>query len=185
MVTDYQYLAKFCQSFCEILEKFAEYIVVSGFFIIASGRSRATEDIDIIMKPIDLDTYLKLHEKLKKEQFHCLQSSDPNQIYNLYLKEKIPVRYIKEDRLIPNIELKFAKDELDQYQLQTRKKFEFTEIDVFFSSIEANIAFKEELLKTPKDLDDAKHLRIVYSEVINEQEIGKLKSMIKKYRLGK
>lgn len=67
--------------------------------------------------------------------------------------------------------------------MRTRKKITFTGIDVYFSSIEANIAFKEELLKSPKDLDDAKHLRIVYSEKINESEIDKIKKLIKKYRL--
>ncbi len=184
MVTDYKYLAKFCQNFCEILERFTKYIVVSGFFVISSGRSRATEDIDIIIEPINLATYLELHEELKQKDFFCLQSSDPHTIYNMYLRDKIPVRFIKNDNLIPNIELKFAKDELDEYQLQTKKKIEFTEMDVYFSSIEANIAFKEELLKTPKDFDDAKHLRIVYSEVLDEHEIEKIKKMIKKFRLG-
>ena len=33
-----------------------------------------------------------------------------------------------------------------------------------------HIAFKEELLKSPKDLEDSRHLRIVYSEKINEEE---------------
>ncbi len=183
-MTDYKYLAKFCQSFCEILERFTNYIVVSGFFVISSGRSRATEDIDIIIEPVDEDTYLNLHEELKKGHYYCLQSSDPNTIFNLYLKDKIPVRFIKNDDLIPNIELKFAKDELDKYQLQTKKKIKFTELEIFFSSVEANIAFKEELLKTPKDLDDAKHLRIVYSEIIDLHEVNKIKEMIKKYRLG-
>ena len=183
MVIDCNYLANFCQNFCKILERYTSYVVVSGFFVISSGRSRGTEDIDIIIEPIEIDIYLKLHEELKKNQFQCLQSSDPIDIYNKYLKEKIPVRFIQNDNLIPNIELKFAKDELDEYQLKTRKIIDLTEINVFFSSIEANIAFKEELLKTPKDLDDARHLRIVYSGEINEQEIEKLKKMIKKYRL--
>lgn len=183
MVTDSKYLAEFCQSFCEVLERFTKYIVVSEFFIISSGRSRATEDIDIIIEPINLETYLKLHGELKNNQFHCLQSSDPHEIYNLYLKEKIPVRFIKNDNLIPNVELKFTKDELDEYQLKMRKKIKYTEIDIFFSSVEANIAFKEELLKTTKDLDDARHLRIVYSEELDELEIEKLKRMIRKYRL--
>ncbi|MHA1649102.1 MAG: hypothetical protein ACTSYB_02820 [Candidatus Helarchaeota archaeon] len=183
MTDDYNLLAKFCRDFCKILDKFTKYIVVSGFFVVSSGRSRSTEDIDIIIEPIDLNTFLELHKELEKSQFQSIQSSDPVEIYNLYLKERLPVRYIQGTNLIPNIELKFAKDKLDEYQLRTRKKITFTGIDVYFSSIEANIAFKEELLKSPKDLDDAKHLRIVYSEKINESEIDKIKKLIKKYRL--
>ncbi|MHA1264453.1 MAG: hypothetical protein ACTSRS_04380 [Candidatus Helarchaeota archaeon] len=175
-------LIDFCQNFCNILEKFAKYIVVSGFFVIVSGRSRSTEDIDIIMEPIDLEAYLNLHTELENHQFFCLQSSNPYQIYNLYLKEGLPIRFIQDRNIIPNIELKFAKDYLDEFQLRTRKRIAFTGTDIFFSSIEANIAFKEELLRAPKDIKDARHLRIVYDEEIDEDEINKIKKLIKKYR---
>ena len=50
-------------------------------------------------------------------------------------------------------------------------------------NVDVNIAFKEELLKSPKDLEDAKHLRIVYSEKVNEEEINNVKELIKKLRL--
>ncbi len=41
----------------------------------------------------------------------------------------------------------------------------------FFSTIETNIAFKEELLKSLKDLEDARHLRIIYSEKLDKNKI--------------
>ena len=68
-----------------------------------------------------------------------------------------------------------AKDELDESQLQNRVKLKLTGLNVWFGSIEYNIAFKEELLKSDKDMEDAKHLRIVYSKIINEDEINKIK----------
>ena len=45
-----------------------------------------------------------------------------------------------------------------------------------------NIAFKEEYLRSDKDLEDARHLRIVYKGKINENEINEIKKMIKKVR---
>ncbi|MDD5616819.1 MAG: hypothetical protein PHH85_11540 [Candidatus Methanoperedens sp.] len=51
-------------------------------------------------------------------------------------------------------------------------------------SIEMNIAFKEELLKSEKDIDDAKHLRIIYSDVLDENEINKIKKEIRRVRLS-
>ena len=78
------------------------------------------------------------------------------------------------------MEIKLAKDELDNYQLATRTKLKLTGLDVWFSTIEMNIAFKEEYLKSPKDLEDARHLRIVYE--VNEDEINKIKKLIKKLR---
>ncbi len=177
-------LSDLCLRFCRIIEKYAKYIVVSGFFVISSGRSRATEDIDIIVEFLDFDSFKKMHQNLVENDFACLQSSDPTEIYDSYLKESLPIRYIYSNLIIPNIEMKFAKDELDRYQIAIRKKIKFTEIDVYFGSVEANIAFKEELLKSPKDLADAKFLRIVYQKDINEKEIILFKNMIKKYRLG-
>ncbi len=183
MTRDYEYLSVFCKDFCDIIHKYTKYIVVSGFFVISSGRSRATEDIDIIIEPVTLETFIPLHEELAKKGYQCFQSPNPKKIYNDYLKENIAVRYIKNEELIPSIEFKFARDELDEYQIKNRKKFDLTDVDVYFSNVEANIAFKEELLKSPKDLADARHLRIVYSEIIDEKEIDHIKEMIKKYRL--
>ena len=47
-----------------------------------------------------------------------------------------------------------------------------------------NIAFKEELLKSEKDIDDANHLRIIYSDVLDENEITKIKAKIRRLRLS-
>lgn len=41
----------------------------------------------------------------------------------------------------------------------------------------------ESNLKSKKDLEDARHLRIVYEELINENEIHNIKKMIKELRL--
>ncbi len=47
-VSDRNILDKFTEEFCSIIEKHCQYIVVSGFVAIASGRTRGTEDIDMI-----------------------------------------------------------------------------------------------------------------------------------------
>ena len=46
-----------------------------------------------------------------------------------------------------------------------------------------NIAFKEELLKSDKDIKDAEHLRKIYPELVNENEIEEIKKRIKRLRL--
>ena len=81
------------------------------------------------------------------------------------------------------MELKFAVDQLDEYQLKTKTKIPQTGLDLFFSSINMNIAFKEEYLKSQKDLEDAKHLRNVYSDSVDEEEIKKIKKKIKEIKL--
>ncbi len=183
MEKDKSVLDHFVQDFVRVLEKHAKYIIVSGFVVIALGRSRGTEDIDIIMDKIPLSVFVALHNELVTVGFECLQSDNPNKIYTEYLNHNIAIRYARRGTFVPNMELKFIKDELDRYQITTRKKLPETGLDVYFSSVEMNIAFKEELLKSQKDIEDAKHLRIVYSDKLNEEEISKVKEKIRRLRL--
>lgn len=94
-----------------------------------------------------------------------------------------PAFDVRKGHFIPEMELKLAKDELDDYQIRTRKKLPLTGLDLYFSSIEI-IAFKEEFLRSEKDMDDAKHLRIIYSDVLDENEIKKIKGEIHRLRLS-
>ncbi|MBS3152231.1 hypothetical protein J4230_02365 [Candidatus Woesearchaeota archaeon] len=175
-------LDEFAINFCKIIEKYTEYIIVSGFLVISSGRVRSTEDIDMIIKPIQKEKFKLLHNELIKKNFICMQSDDPENIY-LYLKDNLSVRYTYKDQPLPEMEVKFAVDDLDLYQLSTKTKLQLTGLDLYFGSVNMNIAFKEEYLKSPKDLEDAKHLRKVYHDTINEAEINKIKQKIRQLRL--
>ncbi|MBI2582137.1 hypothetical protein HYV87_03365 [Candidatus Woesearchaeota archaeon] len=181
-VKDRNILDRFCEEFCAIVEKHCKYIVVSGFLAIASGRTRGTEDIDMIIERLDFDRFKLLFQDLIKKGFVCMQSSSAEEVYD-YLKDNTSVRFTWKDKELPEMEVKFAKDVLDEYQLKNRVKLELTGLDVWFSNVNINIAFKEELLKSPKDLEDARHLRIVYAEQVNEEEIQSIKLLIKRFRL--
>ncbi|CAG0983686.1 hypothetical protein METP3_02231 [Methanosarcinales archaeon] len=176
-------LDKFAEDFVNVVEKHAKYIIVSGFVAIAHGRSRGTEDVDIIIEKVEKDAFIKMHNDLVQAGFECIQSESPEIIYDDYLKDKTSVRYVRKGHFIPEMELKMAKDELDYYQIKTRRKLPLTGLDLYFSSIEMNIAFKEELLKSEKDIDDANHLRIIYSDILDENEIKKIKADIRRLRL--
>ena len=112
-----------------------------------------------------------------------MQSDDPEEIYDLYLKDNISIRYTSKNRLVPQMEIKFTKDALDEYQLERRIKLPLTGLDVWFSSINMNIVFKEEYLKSDKDMEDARHLRIIYEDKVDEKKIEKIKKMINELRL--
>ena len=175
-------LDKFCEDFCAIVEKHCKYIIVSGFIAIASGRTRGTEDIDMITEKLSLDQFKSLFEDLGKHNFVCMQSREAETAYE-YLEDNSSIRFTRKDKPLPEMEIKFSKDLIDEHQLNNRIKLNLTGLNVWFSSINVNIAFKEELLKSPKDLEDARHLRIVYSEMIEEEEITSMKELIRKWRL--
>ena len=180
---DRNILDNVCVEFCKTIDKYCRYIVVSGFVAISSGRTRGTEDIDVIVERIGKDKFGFLHRDLMKRKFNCMQGDDSNALYDDYLKENLSIRYTYGNLPLPEVELKLAKDGLDKYQLKNRIKLKMTGLDVWFSTVDANIAFKEELLKSDKDMEDAKHLRIVYANEIDENEINRIKEMVKRFRL--
>ncbi|MBI2045399.1 hypothetical protein HYT23_05045 [Candidatus Pacearchaeota archaeon] len=184
-IDDKTILDKFVEDFCRIVEKHVKYIVCSGFVAIAHGRTRGTEDIDMIIEKIPKRIFIELHNDLRKSGFVCIQSDHAEEIYGNYLVNGNSVRYVYEEEgfFPPEMEIKFAKDELDEAQLNERIKLPLTGLDIYFSSIEGNIAFKEELLRSDKDIEDAKHLRIIYEGKINEAKIDMIKHKIDKLRL--
>jgi len=183
-ISDKTILDEFAEKFCRIVDKHVRYIVCSGFVAIAHGRARGTEDIDMIIERIPLERFINLHNEIINKGFVCVQSDKVMDIYN-YLNGKDSVRYVRDEEGLfpPEMEIKFAKDELDEEQLRERVKLPLTGLDIYFSSIETNIAFKEELLKTDKDLEDARHLRIVYGGKFDENRINEIKKKIMELRM--
>jgi predicted nucleotidyltransferase len=178
-------LDEFAESFCKIVDKHCKYIVCSGFVAISHGRSRGTEDIDMIIEKLSWEDFNKLHEDLIKNNFICMQSENSKRIYEDYLSNGDSVRYTLKEHMLPEMEIKFAKDEIDNFQLNSRIKIPFTGLDVYFPRIEEAIAFKEEYLKSDKDIEDAKYLRIIYEDKIDENYIKEFKNKINKIKMHK
>lgn len=181
-IGDKNILRRFCNEFCAVVERHARYVIVAGFLAIATGRTRSTEDIDMITEGVPEPIFVRIHQELVSHGFVCMQSDDPRVIYDDYLTKKAGVRYTWEDRPVPEMEVKFAKDSLDEIALRSRIKIPLTGVAVWFAPADMNIAFKEEYLKSDKDLEDAKHLRLVFSQEINEEKIKYYKNLINETR---
>ena len=179
-IDDRTILDKFAEDFCRVMEKYSKYIICSGFVSIAHGRSRGTEDIDMIIEKISKNKFIKLHKDLVKNRFVCIQSDDVDVLYDDYLGNKLSISYVRKSEgfFPPEMEVKFVKDELDEEQIMARRKFPLTGLDIYFSSIESNIAFKEEFLGTEKDFEDAKHLKVIYEGEFDGAEVERIKKRI-------
>ena len=59
IIDDKTILDKFVEEFCGIVERYVKYIICSGFVAIVHGRTRGTEDIDMIIEHIPLETFRK------------------------------------------------------------------------------------------------------------------------------
>jgi len=144
---------------------------------------RSTEDIEMFIKKLPKNKFIEFHNDLSNNSFVCMQSDDPEEIYDSYLNENLSVRYTDNTMPLPEMEIKFPADDLDLYQFDIKTKLPQTGLDLWFSSINMNIAFKEEYLKSQKDIEDALHLRKFYVGLIDEKEIIKIKKMIREYKL--
>lgn len=149
---------KFVISFVKLLRKFTDYVIVSGYVSILLGRNRGTDDIDIIIPKIKKEEFMGFYNGIKEKGYWVLNSDDFEDIYEL-LNEGHGIRIAENKNISPNIELKFAKGEFDNISLKEKIKVRINNFELNISNLELQIAYKEEVLKSNKDLEDAQHLR--------------------------
>lgn len=170
-------LDKFVFKFVKIMEKYTDYVIVSGYVAILLGRSRTTEDIDVFIKKMSFEKFNKFYEKLKKNNFWCLNSGNIKEIYE-YLYDGYSVRFAIKNQTTPNFEIKFAKKLLDLESFKDRVDV-ITSIGILkISSLERQIAFKRYYLKSDKDIEDAEYIENVFKENIDKEKINKYRILL-------
>jgi hypothetical protein len=156
-------LDKFVIDFTSILNKLnIKYVIVSGYVSILFGRSRISEDIDLIVEKLDFDKFTELWENVCKE-FECIIEKNPKDAYNEYLLTGHAIRFSKKARFIPNIEMKFPKIDLDFWVLEERKEVLLDDHKLFISPLELQIPFKL-FLGSEKDIEDARYLYGIFKD---------------------
>ncbi len=167
----------FTLKFVQILNEMGiNYVVVSGYVSILFGRSRLSEDIDVLIERLDFPEFLKLWNALSNE-FWCIITSKPEDAYHNYILNQTAIRFALKDKIIPNIELKFPKTSLDEWVLNNAISATVDGQKIRISNIEIQIAFKL-YLSTEKDIEDAKHLYEMFKEAIDENLLGKFIRML-------
>ncbi|MFH1511140.1 MAG: hypothetical protein ABIF10_05595 [Candidatus Woesearchaeota archaeon] len=170
-------LDKFAIEFVHILKKHTKYVIVSGYVSILLGRSRASEDIDLIVPKMSKQNFFDLYRDLKTGYFYCLNADDSTDLYE-YLTTKTAIRFAKTDTVVPNIEFKFAKNRFDEIALENTITVNLSDKELTISHLELQIAFKESVLKSPKDIEDARHMRNVADKQLDHNLIKKYQRML-------
>ncbi len=167
----------FTLDFIKILRKYTKYVVVSGYVSILLGRARASEDIDIIIPKMDFSKFKQLLKEIKQNDFYCLNTEEDKEAYE-YIRDRIAVRFAKKKTVIPNIELKFTKNKIDDITVNNTITVKLNKEEVIISHLELQIAFKEVVLKSPKDIEDARHIRNVAKGHLDNSLIKKYEAML-------
>jgi hypothetical protein len=170
----------FVKKFLDTLKKHTGYLVVSGFVSIASGRARGTEDVDILIPIMPEKEFSKLFNDLIQNGFWCYQGDTASEVYD-NMKNLDSLRFAKHNEIFPNIEL------VPFDEKKKAKSFEFSnpikiKIDVFefkIPPLEFEILYKEIILKGKKDIEDARHLRAFFSDILKKEKFKKYEPIIR------
>jgi len=159
-------LDNFVIDFTSILNKLKiKYVIVSGYISILFGRSRTSEDIDLIAEKLNLDKFRELWKNVNKE-FECIIEKNTKHAYSEYLMTGHAIRFSKKGRFIPNIEMKFPKTDLDYWVLEERREVLLNKYKLFISPLELQIPFKL-FLGSEKDIEDARHLYSMFKDKVD------------------
>lgn len=159
-------LDSFVLSFTEYLvTNNIKYVIISGYVAILFGRSRMSEDVDIFIEHISFEKFLKFWSEIDKN-YECLNTGNSCEAYNDYLKNHHAIRIAQKGSFIPNIELKFIKNDLDRYSLENRKHVKIADRSLYLSPLELQIPYKL-FLGSEKDIEDARFLFKLFKDNLN------------------
>jgi succinate dehydrogenase flavin-adding protein (antitoxin of CptAB toxin-antitoxin module) len=164
-------LDQFVLDFIRVLEPKTPYVIVSGYVAILFGRSRGTEDIDILISRLAKDTFGELHTALSEGGYEFLNAEDADGLYDMLLN-RMGIRIAKKGQFIPNIELKFLKDDIDRTVLRDRVEVNLPGVRVYISPIDIQIAYKI-YLGSQKDIEDALYLWEIFKDDLDHEDVKK------------
>lgn len=171
-------LDKFVLDFTKALSNH-KYVIVSGYVSILFGRSRSTEDIDLVIEPLSEKELVKLFDELISAGFECINTESEN-AYE-YISKDTALRFARKGEVLPNMEVKFGKTPASIAALNNRISVEMKQGEIFISPIELQIAYKRLCLCSQKDLEDARHLEIIFEGKLSKEKLKNYEHLINQH----
>ena len=170
-------LDKFVIEFINLLENYTKYVIVSGYVSIVLGRSRGTEDVDLLVPKMEFSKLANLFNSLLSNDYECANTSIPKEAYNML--DEHAIRFYKKGKPLPNIEFKQINTDIHRYALKNKIKLILKEKTLFISPLELQIPYKLSLISdeeleeasSDKDFEDAKHLYDLFKEKLNKEQM--------------
>ncbi len=170
-------LDQFVIDFIEILEKHVPYVIVSGYVSILLGRTRSSEEVDLLVPKMDFKDFEILFSDLENRDYECANTSNSKEAYEMLREHAI--RFFKQGKPIPNMEFKSISNEVQKYAIDEKIKIIFGNSVLFTSPLELQIAYKLSLMakgdieeiSSDKDFEDAKHLYELFKEDLDKDKL--------------
>ena len=171
-------LDQFAFDIIEILKKYTNYVIISGYVSIFFGRSRATEDIDMFIEGIPYDKFLGMYNEFTTKGFE-FTIDNPAKLYNDYLMKNTAINVWRKNLPLLRMEIKVAKKPGQKLIVSNPIKVNVNGKEILFGQIESQIAYKKYISGSEKDLEDARHLEIVFED-INKEKIKYYKGIFER-----
>ena len=172
----------FVKQFIDVLSRHNSYLIVSGYVSISTGRTRATEDVDVLVPVMDEKAFISLFEDLTSRGFWCYQSDSALKAYE-HATEMLHLRFARKNEIFPNIEFipVDASKKLQHFELANPQKIKVGDFMFLIPKIEFEILYKEKVLKSEKDIADARHLRTFFSDILSGERFKKFEALFRQY----
>lgn len=141
-----------------------DYAVVSGYVAVLLGRSRGTEDIDVIVERFGEETADALVRELTEAAYW--RAAMPLDDMYATLSDDLIVRVAEDGHRVPNVELKFAHDRYSRLSLRNTVDVNFNDGTIKIGSLELQIAYKLRM-GAQKDFEDALYLWHLLDSTLN------------------
>ncbi|WP_456365315.1 hypothetical protein [Thermococcus sp.] len=158
-------LDRFVLDVVHLIERYANYVIVSGYVTILFGRSRGTEDIDFVMERVSKERFIAMCREALNAGFEFLNPEDCGGLYEM-LEEKMGIRMVRKGEIIPNAEIKFPKDSFHKEALRKRITIRLNDETLYVSPIELQIAYKL-YLGSDNDIEDAFFLYEMFKDYLD------------------
>ncbi|ELY91962.1 hypothetical protein [Natrinema altunense] len=154
---------------CEV-----DYVIVSGYVAILTGRSRSTEDIDVILESLSETETEQLVTELKDHGYWGM-AMPLDEMYSM-LSEGSRIRIAEDGEMYPNFETWFVSNDVEREALSNPLTVTFDEGQIEISPLELQIAYKLRLAQAAdslsgKDFEDALHLYLTFEERFNTEQL--------------
>lgn len=144
------------------------HVFVSGYVAILTGRSRATQDIDVLIESIDEATATALVDTLD-EAGYWGPAMPLTDLY-MMLSNGDNIWIAPDDQVTPHLEVKVASDEADYAALENSMSARIGDATLPIGPLELQIAYKL-FLGSQKDLEDAVHLYALFEETLRRPRL--------------
>ncbi|WP_241981520.1 hypothetical protein [Halorubrum sp. GN11_10-6_MGM] len=139
-----------------------------------NGRSRSTEDIDIILEALSETETEQLVTEVEDRGYWGM-AMPLAEMYSM-LRDGDRIRIAEEGEMYPNFETWFVSNDVEREALSNQLTVEFDDSQIEISPLELQIAYKLRLAQTAnslsgKDFEDALHLYLTFEERFNMEAL--------------